>query len=210
MAKMQRDSGYRHYLVRPCAMAGTRHDQIVALGCMLMLAAIFTLELMTPNDVVGALALLPLAAAAWLLSSRIAGVVMAAGALFFIVAPLVETGNRLTLLLVGIPVLVTAGFVRLYAASLCLAPLTEKQQKRGAVAWPAFRADQFGDGYAEASLTRRELEVARLAARAYTAAEIGHQLHIGERTVESHIASTYLKLGIRSRSELIRMASRLG
>jgi len=61
-----------------------------------------------------------------------------------------------------------------------------------------------------AALTRRELEVARLAASAYTAAEIGRRLNIGERTVESHLASTYLKLGITSRSELIRMAEKLG
>lgn len=210
MAKMQRGSGYRQYLVRPCAMAGTRHDQIVALGCVLMLTAIFIFEAMTPDDVVGALALLPLAAGAWILSNRMAGVVIAAGAVLFTLALLVETDNRLTLLLVGIPVLVTAGFVRLYAASLCLKTDEDKQPKRRAVAWPGLRADQFGDEYAEASLTRRELEVARLAARAYTAAEIGQQLHIGERTVESHIASTYLKLGIRSRSELVRIASRLG
>jgi DNA-binding CsgD family transcriptional regulator len=210
MAKMQRDSGYRQYLVRPCALAGTRHDQIFALGCVLVLAAIFFLEAMTPRVVVGAMALLPLAAGAWILSSRMAGVVIAAGALLFTLALLVETGNRQTLLLVGIPVLVTAGLVRLYASSLGLTTFGDKQQKRRVVAWPALRGDQFGDEYAEASLTRRELEVARLAARAYTAAEIGHQLHIGERTVESHIASTYLKLGIRSRSELIRIASRLG
>ena len=210
MAKMHRDSGYRQYLVRPCAAVGTRHDPILAFGCVLILAAILTLEVITPNDVVGALALLPLAAGAWILSNRMAGVVIAAGALLFTVALLVEMGNRLTLLLVGIPVLVTAAFVRLCAASLCLPALGDKQPKHRAVAWPALRADQFGDEYTEASLTRRELEVARLAALAYTAAEIGHQLHIGERTVESHIASTYLKLGIRSRSELIRMASRLG
>jgi DNA-binding CsgD family transcriptional regulator len=210
MAKMQRDSGYRQYLVRPCAVAGTRYDQIGGLGCVLMLTAIFIIEAMTPEDVVGALALLPLAAGAWILSNRMAGVVIAAGAVLFTLALLVETDNRLTLLLVGIPVLVTAGLVRLYAASLCLKTDEDKQPKRRAVAWPGLRADQFGDEYAEASLTRRELEVARLAARAYTASEIGHQLHIGERTVESHIASTYLKLGIRSRSELIRLASRLG
>jgi DNA-binding CsgD family transcriptional regulator len=209
MARMQRDSGYRQYLVRPCAVAGTRHDQIVALVCVLMLCAIFFLEAMTPDDVVGALALLPLAAGAWILSNRMAGVVIAAGALLFTAALLVETGNRLTLLLVGIPVLVTAGFVRLYAASLFVTTFGDKQPKRRVVAWRPLRADQFGDEYDEASLTPRELEVARLAARAYTAAEIGHQLHIGERTVESHIASTYLKLGIRSRSELIRIASRL-
>jgi DNA-binding CsgD family transcriptional regulator len=57
------------------------------------------------------------------------------------------------------------------------------------------------------SLTRRELRVARLAAQAYTAAEIAHELHIGNRTVESHLASTYSKLGIRSKGELIRMAA---
>lgn len=209
IARLQRDSGYRQYLVRPCAMAGTRYEQIVALGCVLTLAAIFILEVMTPNDVVGALSLLPLAAGAWMLSSRMAGVVMVAGVLLFTAAVLVETGNRTTLLLVGIPVLVTAGLVRLCAASLYLPTLEDTQPKRRAVVWPALRADEFGDGYSEASLTPRELEVARLAARAYTAAEIGHQLHIGERTVESHIASTYLKLGIRSRSELIRLASRL-
>lgn len=209
MPKMQRDRGYGQYLVRPCALAGTRQDQIVALGCVLVLAAIFFLEVMTPHVVVGALALLPLAAGAWILSNRMAGVVIAAGALLFTFALLVETGNRLTLLLVGIPVLVTAGLVRLYAASLCLTTFEDKHQKRGVVASPALHTDRFGDHYAEASLTRRELEVARLAARAYTAAEIGHQLHIGERTVESHIASTYVKLGIRSRSELIRIASSL-
>jgi DNA-binding CsgD family transcriptional regulator len=191
-------------------MEGTRRDPIVALGCVLVLAAIFVLEVMTPDDVVGALTLLPLVAGAWVLSSRMAGVVIAAGALLFAASELVETGNRPTLLLIGIPVLITAAFVRLYAAGLNHARLGDKQQKRRAVAWPASGADRLSDGYAEASLTRRELEVARLAARAFTAAEIGHQLHIGERTVESHIASTYLKLGLRSRSELIRIASRLG
>jgi DNA-binding CsgD family transcriptional regulator len=208
MAQMQRDSGYIQQRVRPCALAGTRYDHIAALGCVLLLGAIFGLEVITPVDVVGALALLPLAAGAWVLSGRMAGMVIAAGAMLFALALVVEWGNRVTLLLVGIPVLVTAGTVRLYASSLCVAPLGDKQKSRG-VAWPALHADQFDDGYAEAALTHRELEVARLAARAYTAAEIGHQLHIGERTVESHIASTYLKLGIRSRSELIRMASRL-
>ena len=208
-AKVQSDSGYRQYLAKPRAMAGTRLDPIVALGCVLILAAIFLLEAITPDDVVGALALLPLVAGAWVLSNRMAGVVIAAGVLTFTVAVLVETGNRTTLVLVGIPVLFTAGLVRLCAANLSAAMVEDGAQKFLAVAAPAFSADPLGDGHAAASLTRRELEVARLAARAYTAAEIGQTLHIGERTVESHIASTYLKLGIRSRSELIRIASKL-
>jgi DNA-binding CsgD family transcriptional regulator len=209
MAKARPDSVYRKYLMRPCALAGTHYDQIVAMSCVLMLVAIFLIEAVTPDDVVGALALLPLIAGAWLLSNRMAGVVIAIGTLLFTAAVLVETGNRLTILLVGIPVLVTAAVVRLCAASFCAAGVEDEEQRILAVAGSALSADRFGNGHAQASLTRRELEVARLAARAYTAAEIGQKLHIGERTVESHIASTYAKLGIRSRSELIRIASRL-
>jgi DNA-binding CsgD family transcriptional regulator len=208
MTRREADSGYRRLVVKPCALAGTPHDQTVALGCVLALGAIFILEVMTPDDVVGALALLPLAAGAWMLSSRMAGVVMATGVLLFALEVLFETGNRQTLLLVALPVLVTSGFIRLCAVSLNPARIGEKRRGQ-AVASQAFRGVELGDGYAETSLTRREVEVARLAARAYTAAEIGQQLHIGERTVESHIASTYSKLGIRSRSELIRIASRL-
>lgn len=192
------DSGYRKYIVRPCALAGRRPERPVALACILALGAIFILELMTPDDVVGALALLPVAAAVWMFSSRMAAAIVGAGALFFTLAILLEPRNRLTLLLVAIPALATAAFVRLCATSLSVRRVADEQ-----------RNEAFGSP-AVPRLTCRELEVARLAARAYTAAQIGQQLHIGERTVESHIASTYVKLGIRSRSELIRMASNLG
>ena len=46
-------------------------------------------------------------------------------------------------------------------------------------------------------------EVARLATQGYTAREIGDQLHIGKRTVETHLANAYEKLGVRSKRELI-------
>jgi DNA-binding CsgD family transcriptional regulator len=197
MFPKQAGSGYREYIGKPCAITGTRTEQRVAIGCALVLGAIFVLEVATPNDVVGALALLPLTAGAWMLSDRMAALVMGAGALLLITAVLVEARNRPTLLLVAISVLVTAGFVR-YCATAQSARTVADDEQDGAFTSPA------------TPLTRRELEVARLAALAYTAAEIGHQLHIGERTVESHIASTYVKLGIRSRSELIRFASRLG
>ena len=197
-------TGYHRYLVRPGAMTGTHGDQVVALGCALLLSAVFVLELVTPDAVVGALALLPLAIGEWMLSRWMAGVVMAAGVLLFSITMLLETGNRLTILLVAIPVLVTAGLIRVCAASLYVATAAVQESRREAVS--AAR----GDEPALPTLTRREVEVARLAALAFTAAEIGQQLHIGERTVESHIASTYVKLGIRSRSELIRIATKLG
>ena len=58
-------------------------------------------------------------------------------------------------------------------------------------------------------MTPRELDVARLAARGDTAAEIGRQLFIGTRTVETHLAHACAKLGCRSKRELVRFAGEL-
>ncbi len=51
-------------------------------------------------------------------------------------------------------------------------------------------------------LTRREREVAILAAGGLPAREIGERLYVSRRTVESHLARIYGKLGIGSRAEL--------
>lgn len=51
-------------------------------------------------------------------------------------------------------------------------------------------------------LTPREVEVARLAARRLPAREIAAMLFVSKRTVESHIASVYSKLGVHSKAEL--------
>lgn len=59
------------------------------------------------------------------------------------------------------------------------------------------------------SLTRREREVISLAISGLTAREIGERLFIGERTVETHLANVYAKLGIGSRVDLLRIAERL-
>jgi DNA-binding CsgD family transcriptional regulator len=60
------------------------------------------------------------------------------------------------------------------------------------------------------SLTRREHEVARLAATGMSAKEIGASLFVGKRTVESHLASVYAKLGVDSKLQLVRRATELG
>jgi DNA-binding CsgD family transcriptional regulator len=60
------------------------------------------------------------------------------------------------------------------------------------------------------SLTRREQEVARLAATGMTAKEIAQALFVGRRTVETHLASIYAKLGVDSKVQLIRRAEELG
>jgi DNA-binding CsgD family transcriptional regulator len=60
------------------------------------------------------------------------------------------------------------------------------------------------------SLTRREREVARLAATGMSAKEIAQALYVGKRTVESHLASVYAKLGVESKLQLVRRAAELG
>ena len=193
---MESGPGDGWFVVRPFVVADTPLDAAVTLCCLLLLCVIFVIEVLTPNTVVAAFAVLPLAVGMWLVSGRFAIVVLAATALLFIAAALIEPANRLTLILVAIPILAVGVIIRFYAARVPLTPVVPT-------------APHNGSREPLAALTRRELEVARLAASAYTAAEIGHQLHIGERTVESHLASAYLKLGITSRSELIRMAERL-
>jgi DNA-binding CsgD family transcriptional regulator len=60
------------------------------------------------------------------------------------------------------------------------------------------------------SLTSREREVLRLAVEGTTAPAIGARLFISERTVETHIANAYRKLGVGSRVELARRAREFG
>jgi class 3 adenylate cyclase/DNA-binding CsgD family transcriptional regulator len=60
-----------------------------------------------------------------------------------------------------------------------------------------------------AALTKREREVARLAIEGRTAKEIAAALFIGERTVETHLAGAYAKLGVSSRVELVRLGATL-
>ena len=60
------------------------------------------------------------------------------------------------------------------------------------------------------SLTRREREVARLAATGMSAKEIAGRCSSGKRTVESHLASVYAKLGVDSKLQLVRRAAELG
>ncbi len=55
---------------------------------------------------------------------------------------------------------------------------------------------------AAATLTTRQLEIARLAATGLPAATIAERLHISRRTVESHLANVYVRLGINNRSDL--------
>jgi DNA-binding CsgD family transcriptional regulator len=63
---------------------------------------------------------------------------------------------------------------------------------------------QLGDA---PTLTRREREIAGLAARGRSDAEIAAELGVSVRTVESHLHRAYAKLGVTSRHELAAVVS---
>ena len=56
-----------------------------------------------------------------------------------------------------------------------------------------------------ATLTPRERDVALLAARGIPNREIAQRLVVSVRTIESHLAQTYRKLGINDRAQLANM-----
>ena len=60
------------------------------------------------------------------------------------------------------------------------------------------------------ALSRREREVAVLASQGLTATEIATHIFVSKRTVESHLVTIYEKLGVVSKTELIRRASEFG
>jgi DNA-binding CsgD family transcriptional regulator len=200
------------FLVRPYALSGSPREPFIAGLCILLLGAIFIAEILTPDVVLSAFAILPLLAAIWVLSNRLAAIVTIAAILFFGSAVAIETTNRITVILVGVAVLATALVARLYATALASLLSSRGRMRPTVTSWatPATLdgIDRLSHGLQ--SLTRRELEVARMAAEGHTAPEIGRLLNIGDRTVESHLANAYSKLRIRSRLQLIRMAPTLG
>ncbi len=198
-------------VLRPYALAHRPQELPVAAACILVLVLVFVGDVATPIQIaVSALGLIPLLAAMWLFSGRLA---LAVG--IIAVGQLLITGVLGTLSLVTVASEVTAYVVlalvcRLYARSLADLLFGPSRPSRRLATQPPFLsvtltvAGRGGPAAGRDSLTKREREVARLAAQGYTAREIGSQLHIGKRTVETHLASAYAKLGVRSKRELIQ------
>jgi DNA-binding NarL/FixJ family response regulator len=59
-------------------------------------------------------------------------------------------------------------------------------------------------------LSARESEILRLLALGHTNPEIAGSLHLSVRTVETYRSNIQLKLGVRSRAELARLARESG
>ncbi len=61
-------------------------------------------------------------------------------------------------------------------------------------------------GESASGLSERETEVVVLAARGFSNARIARELHLSEATVKRHLANVYQKVGVRSRTEVVRLA----
>jgi two-component system response regulator NreC len=59
-------------------------------------------------------------------------------------------------------------------------------------------------------LSDRELQVLRLVARGYTSTEIAKQIFVGVKTIETYRSRFAEKLGLRTRSDVIRFAVQMG
>jgi two-component system response regulator NreC len=59
-------------------------------------------------------------------------------------------------------------------------------------------------------LSDRELQVLRLVARGYTSAQIAKQIFVGVKTVETYRLRFAEKLGLRTRSDVVRFAMQMG
>ncbi|MGW1214787.1 AAA family ATPase [Streptomyces sp. NPDC002499] len=93
----------------------------------------------------------------------------------------------------------------------CLREAAERAERLGALRLRALAEEALREGGARRpplvrtgsrSLTGSERRIAQLAAQGRTNTEIADLLHLARRTVETHLTSTYKKLGIRRRGEL--------
>jgi DNA-binding NarL/FixJ family response regulator len=62
----------------------------------------------------------------------------------------------------------------------------------------------------QAGLTEREVDVLRLIVAGLRNADVAAQLSVSTRTVDHHVSAILKKLGVRSRSEAVSAAIRLG
>jgi DNA-binding CsgD family transcriptional regulator len=88
-----------------------------------------------------------------------------------------------------------AGHAR--AAAAASRRCSELVARAGGAATPALLR-----GHGSEPLTRREHEVALLAAAGLTSRDIATRLYLSTRTVDTHLARVYRKLGVEGRAEL--------
>jgi DNA-binding CsgD family transcriptional regulator len=184
---------HERLLVRPGRWAASSAELPAALACAALLVLVFLGEISTGSSItVGSLALLPLVISAWMLSRWSARSMLALSLLLVIVEVAIKAIDPLT----GSAEVIAFGtawaLVRLYASRFELLLPRQARPALDRILQP---------------LSRREREIVRLTIDGHTAPEIAGLLHLSDRTVESHLASAYTKLGVRSKLELVTRAA---
>lgn len=192
MPKAKRPNLYERMLIRPRAWAGTRAELPATAACFSILLLIFLAEIRTPGSVVGGLAALPLLISAWMLSRRAARFMVAVALLLVVVEVALKGIDLLT------------GGVEI-AALATLAALVHLYASRFDLLFP--RQDRPSLDRLMTRLSRREKEIVQLTVDGRTAPQIAELLRISERTVETHLANAYGKLGVSSKFDLVRRAA---
>jgi DNA-binding CsgD family transcriptional regulator len=193
MPKARRPRAYERLLVRPRTWAGSRVELPATVACLSILLLIFLAEIRTPpSSVVGILAALPLLISTWMLSRRAAGLVLVSAIVLVVLEVAFRAISGVTGAVEVIALAIIAGLVRLYASRFDL--LFSRQNL------PSL-------DHLMTKLSTREREVVHLTVDGRTAPQIADLLHISERTVESHLANAYTKLGVNSKFDLVRRAA---
>jgi len=74
----------------------------------------------------------------------------------------------------------------------------------------AKKSTSAGSARSAGILSRRELQVLSLVARGYTSAEIAKQIFVSVKTIETYRSRFAEKLGLRTRSDMVRFAVQMG
>jgi DNA-binding CsgD family transcriptional regulator len=181
-----------------------RRRAVLAGAAALALVLLLGLELIAPQDVtVGTLALVPIVLASIALGRHPAVAAIVA---------LASVGRAVAVIIGDIPIGLAALEVGTYIAVAAL--VAELAHRRSAVVpriidVPVPRSVDMTGRLAlrrAPSLTPRELEVVAMAMHGMTAVRIAERLQISRRTVETHLARTYRKLGVHSKQDLIDIA----
>jgi DNA-binding CsgD family transcriptional regulator len=175
-------------------------------GCLVALLVIFVGDVTTPATVdMTPLYIVPAAVAAALLPSRAALCVFSGAIGLLIAGQLIERSTVNSMLAGTGALMLVFVLVRLLSVSRAAA----KGRRFAVPHGLAIEEPGYGSLNGKLQLlTKREREVSDLVVEGRSASEIARLLHIGRRTVETHKARAYAKLGVTSRVDLILRTAR--
>jgi DNA-binding CsgD family transcriptional regulator len=191
------------------ATRGTAYGVATRALVVLIVAAIgllFVAELWAPPDVpLGAAVVVPVLLSCFFLDQRWSVAILVLAVLSRVGAATIGDTSA------GLAALEVASYIGAFAIALAYTRRTwyggERSESDQAPPPTAVRnVDLSPASPAGSGLTDRERQVLDMAMHGLTAKQIGERLYIGRRTVETHLARAYGKLGGPTKSELIARA----